>query len=111
MLTRVKVQFDMNWALEYRRVNTDVWISGHTEQMSSTSVLFRAAECVEPESRIEMVFRMPVADPCDLICTGTIQRVDLPSKTGSLPAITASIEDYSFVRRGENAKQRSASSS
>jgi hypothetical protein len=105
------MQFDMNWALEYRRVNTNVWITGHTEQMSSTNVLFRAAECIEPESHIEMVFRMPVADPCDLICTGIIQRVDLPSKTGSLPAITASIEHYRFVRPNEVPKQRSASSS
>jgi len=107
MLTRVKMQFEMNWPLKYRHVNSDVWFPGHTEQMSSTNVLFRAPECVEQNSRIEMVFRIPVADPCDLICTGVVQRIELPSKAGLLPGITASIEHYSFVRHTVGAELKS----
>ena len=45
-----------------------------------------------------MVFRMPVADPCDLVCTGTVLRIDFPVTTAALPVISATIEQYSFVR-------------
>jgi hypothetical protein len=66
--------------------------------MGTTGVLFRAGDWFEPQSRIEMVFRMPVSDPCKLICTGTVLRVELPSASGTLPAIAATIDHYSFVR-------------
>jgi len=45
-----------------------------------------------------MVFRMPAADPCDLICNGVVLRVDLPQQSGLLPTIAATIEDYKFIR-------------
>ena len=45
-----------------------------------------------------MVFHMPAADPCDLVCKGVVVRVDLPSQAGLLPTIAATIEDYKFVR-------------
>jgi len=98
MLPRVKLQFTLNLPLEFRRVGADLWQSGYTEQMGSSGVLFRAAEPIEPHSHIEMVFRMPVADPCNLVCMGTVLRVDLPSQAGMLPAISATIDRYSFVR-------------
>ena len=40
---------------------------------------FRAGEWIEPKSRIEMVFRMPVGDPCNLVCQGVVLRVDEPT--------------------------------
>ncbi len=98
MLPRVKLQFALNLPLEFRRVGAELWQSGYTEKMGSSGVLFRAVELVEPQSQIEMVFRMPVSDPCSLVCTGTVLRVDLPPKAGMLPAISATIDRYSFVR-------------
>ena len=71
---------------------------GYTEDMGSGSVRFRAGEWVEPDSRIEMVFRMPVGDPCNLVCTGVVLRVDLPNEAGLLPTIAATIDKYRFVR-------------
>jgi hypothetical protein len=92
------MQFTLNLPLEFRRVGADFWQSGYTEKMGSSGVLFRSVELIEPHSQIEMVFRMPVSDPCNLVCTGTVLRVDLPSKAGLLPVISATIDRYSFVR-------------
>jgi hypothetical protein len=94
----VKLQFALNLPLEFRRMGADSWLSGYTEKMGSSGVVFRAAQMIEPKTRIEMVFRMPVSDPCNLVCTGTVLRVDLPGTSGTLPAISATIEQYSFVR-------------
>ena len=71
---------------------------GYTEDMGSAGVLFRAGEWVEPNSKIEMVFRMPSADPCDLICNGVVLRVEMPQQAGLLPTISATIDDYKFLR-------------
>ena len=92
------MQFTLNLPVEFRRAGAALWCSGYTEEMGSSAVLFRAAEWIEPQSEIEMVFRMPVADPCNLVCKGTVLRVDLPSKAGMLSAISATIDHYSFVR-------------
>ena len=78
---------------------------GYTEDMGSAGVLFRAGEWIEPKSRIEMVFRMPTADPCDLVCTGVVLRVDLPAQAGLLPSIAATIDEYTFVRPAVKARQ------
>ena len=72
---------------------------GYTEDMGSASVLFRAGQWVQPSSKIEMIFRMPVHDPCDVVCRGVVLRVELPAQGGLLPTIAATIEDYRFVRQ------------
>jgi len=92
------MQFALNLPVEFRPVGSDLWLSGYTENMGASGVLFRAAEWIEPERRIEMVFRMPVSHPCNLVCTGTVLRVDLPATAGALPVISATIDQYSFVR-------------
>ena len=77
---------------------------GYTEDMSSCTVRFRAGEWIEPKSRIEMVFIMPAADPCNLVCHGVVLRVDLPAQAGLLPTIAATIDEYTFVRSSESSR-------
>jgi len=77
---------------------------GYTEDMSSCAVRFRAGEWIELKSRIEMVFRMPAADPCNLVCHGVVLRVDLPAQAGLLPTIAATIDEYTFVRSSESSR-------
>jgi hypothetical protein len=84
--------------MQVRRLDTNLWLAGYTEKIGSAEVLFRALERIEPESRIEMVFRMPVSDPCDLVCSGTVLRVELSPTPDVLPLISATIDRYSFVR-------------
>jgi len=84
--------------MEFRRAGTEHWLHGYTENMGSSGVLFRSVELIEPQSRIEMIFRMPVADPCNLVCMGTVIRVEMPTAAGMLPTISATIDRYSFVR-------------
>lgn len=95
----MELRFALKLPVEFRRIGSDRWLMGYTEDMSSAHVLFRAGEWIQPSSRIEMVFRMPAADPCDLICNGVVLRVDLPEQSGLLPTIAATIEDYKFSRR------------
>jgi hypothetical protein len=84
--------------MQFRVMDTDGWLSGYTERIGAAEVLFRAVERIEPQSRIEMVFRMPVSDPCNLVCSGTVLSVDLPSARDTLHLISATIDRYSFVR-------------
>jgi hypothetical protein len=84
--------------IEFRLLGSDRWLTGYTEDMGSAGVLFRASQWIQPMSRIEMIFRMPAADPCDLICTGIVLRVELPAQAGLLPTIAASIDSYTFQR-------------
>jgi hypothetical protein len=88
----------MKLPVEFRRIGSRRWLMGYTEDMSSCAVRFRAGEWVEPNSHIEMVFRMPVGDPCNLVCKGVVLRVDLPTQAGLLPTIAATIDKYEFVR-------------
>jgi hypothetical protein len=94
----VELSFGLKLPVEFRRVGARRWLMGYTEDMSSCGVRFRAGEWVSPDSRIEMVFRMPVGDPCNLVCRGIVMRVDLPANAGLLPTIAATIDDYKFVR-------------
>jgi len=98
MLTGVNALFALKLPVEFRRVGSRRWLLGYTENMSSCSVRFRAGERIEPKSRIEMIFRMPVGDPCNLVCSGVVLCVDLPAQAGLLPTIAATIDEYSFVR-------------
>jgi hypothetical protein len=100
----VESTFPLKLPVEFRRIGSRRWLTGYTENMSSCSVRFRACEWIQPKSRIEMVFRMPVGDPCNLLCTGVVLRVDLPGQAGLLPTIAASIDEYSFVRLSHTCK-------
>jgi hypothetical protein len=103
MLTPVESSFPLKLPVEFRRAGSDRWLMGYTEKMSSCSVRFRAGEWIQPESRIEMVFRMPAGDPCNLLCSGVVLSVDLPAQAGLLPTIAATIDQYSFVRLAASA--------
>ena len=94
----MKTQFALKLSMQFRLMDTDLWISGYTEKIGSAAVLFRAVERIEPQSRIEMVFRMPVSDPCNLICSGTVLTVHSPSAQDTLHLISSTIDRYSFVR-------------
>jgi hypothetical protein len=98
ILTRVKPQFDLNLALSFRRSGEDVWLSGYTERIGATSILFHSMERIEPAMEIEMVFQMPVVDPCRVECVGRVIEVEMPNVFGQAATISASIERYSFVR-------------
>jgi hypothetical protein len=94
----VQTSFALTLPVEFRRVGGRRWLMGYTEKMSSCTVRFRSGEWIQPKTRIEMVFRMPVGDPCNLLCSGTVLRVELPDQAGLLPTIAATIDEYSFVR-------------
>jgi hypothetical protein len=94
----VELSFGLKLPVEFRRVGARRWLMGYTEDVGSCGVRFRAGEWIEPDSRIEMVFRMPVGDPCNLVCKGIVLRVDLPTQAGLLPTIAATIDKYRFVR-------------
>ena len=92
------MRFALNLALQFREVDSDVWLYGYTEEMAATSISFRSNAWVEPQSRIEMVIRMPVADACNVECTGTVLRVDEFSESDTPALISATIDRYCFVR-------------
>ena len=94
----MNLRFAVKIPVEFRRVGSKRWLMGYTEDMGSAGVLFRAGEWLQPSSKIEMIFRMPVQDSCDLVCKGVVLCVDMPAQAGLLPTISATIENYRFVR-------------
>jgi hypothetical protein len=98
MLTRVKTEFALSLPITFRRTADDSWLSGQTERISSTRVRFQTSEWIEQDSRIEMVFRMPVPDPCDVVCSGSVLEVGPPTGDPALRVISATIDRYTFVR-------------
>ena len=94
----MNLRFAVKIPVEFRQVGSRRWLMGYTEDMGSAGVLFRAGEWLQPSSKIEMIFRMPVPDPCDLVCKGVVLRVDLPTQPGLLPTIAATIDNYRFCR-------------
>src|ERR1051326_9161936 len=79
----VELSFGLKLPVEFRRVGARRWLMGYTEDMGSCGVRFRAGEWVKPDTRIEMVFRMPSADPCKLVSIGGLTRCDLTGECGA----------------------------
>lgn len=88
--------------LEYRRCGELEWLAGRTENMSRTGILFRAAEVLEQEARIEMrieLWQGALGGPGALVISdGRIVRA-LPTTTPAmLPAMAVRIFDYKLAR-------------
>jgi hypothetical protein len=84
-----------------RRVGQEEWLTGRSENISRTGVLFRVEQLIDVGAPVEMSLdlRQVTAVPsAEIVCHGRVVRVVPPDDAHPLPAVAASIADFDFVR-------------
>jgi hypothetical protein len=96
-------RFAIPMALSYRPHLEKRWYSGQTVNISRSGVLFRAEFPLEPATPVQMRVVFPAEvfqeGPVEVLCRGTVVRVESPSGNESLPSLATTISDYRLVRR------------
>jgi hypothetical protein len=95
-------RFAIAMPVYFRRLEEITWQEGRVENISRSGILFRAAQPVEPNTRVELRFDLPAevgGEPgAHVVCVGEITRVIPSPMPDEPPILAASISDYRFVR-------------
>ena len=100
--TRRPQRFAMSLPVQFRTLDATAWQEGQSENVSRSGILFRAAQPLEVDTVIEMMFDLPVEmggeAGAHVVCTAHVTRV-LPAATPEQPPLLAArIHEYRFVR-------------
>jgi hypothetical protein len=100
--TRRPQRFAMSLPVQFRTLDAAAWQEGQSENISRSGILFRAAQPLQVDTVIEMMFDLPVEmggeSGAHVVCTAHITRI-LPGATPEQsPLLAARIHDYRFVR-------------
>ena len=92
--------------VEFRVAGTDEWLSGVTENISRSGVLFRSSISLEEQAKLELKFEMPKEltgeTPAVVICQATVRRVianPVSKKQGSTFNVACMVADYDFAEK------------
>ena len=87
----------------YRVAGTQEWHEGWTANISTSGVLFRAAQVLQLQTVIDMVVTLPAVMPgsasAELQCRGLIVRKATEKSIHPAPVLAASIMGYRVVRQ------------
>lgn len=94
-------RFPIEVPLCYRPLGDEVWRFGTSTNMSRSGLLFVGDVSLEPQTRVEVSFELPVLIPGErgtqMMCRGTIAR-STASRVNTIIALATTIEVYRFVR-------------
>jgi hypothetical protein len=97
-------RFVIDVPLCYRVIGEDVWRLGTSANMSRSGLLFVGDLALEPKTRIELTFELPVAIPgesgAQVMCRGTIARSKTSDRSDTVATIATTIDTYRLVRIG-----------
>jgi hypothetical protein len=100
-------RFVAELCVRYREAGTEVWYEGRTANISTSGVLFRAAQVLRPQTEIEMALTLPAVvrgeASAELRCRGSIVRSEAGAVIDVSPVMAASIVAFRFAhprRRG-----------
>ena len=95
-------RFPIETPIKYRHVGSPEWYEGKTLNISTSGIRFRAPQLLERNSPVEMdlIFHPGsiASPPVHLICEGCIVDTIAPRSPDQLPAMSANIRSYSFLR-------------
>jgi len=92
----------LNLPLRYRAVGATRWHEGRIENISRSGVLFRAADLVDLDARVEITLVLPLrVSTSALVFRARIVRTILPGGFEKRPGLAATISRYRF-RRGKD---------
>jgi len=93
-------RFNLHLPLRYRLLGEQRWLSGTTENISRSGLLFQAEEMLQPNAQLEINLVLPAEiaglAATEVVCRGEVVRtVGVPGK-GVSPALAAKILQYRF---------------
>ena len=92
-------RFALELPLRYRSVGERGWHKASVENISRSGVLFRTADHLDVDSRLEMRFLLVAGVVRSAVhCRGRVVRIALPDGRGSAPGVAATISRFRFVR-------------
>lgn len=96
-------RYAIRTGIQYRCAGNMGWSNGRVENISRSGILFQGGEVVEPNSPIEMRFRLPVEIAneagAEVICRGAVVRQMLPPATAGPLTLAAKILSYELAYR------------
>jgi hypothetical protein len=95
-------RFLLHLPARIRMVQSPPWFEGMTENISESGVLFHTEKPFAIKTEVEMRLGLPVVirdeAPGEIVCLGTIVRME-PSRTpGTLPGLAVAIKGYRIAR-------------
>jgi hypothetical protein len=97
-------RFPIDVALCYRVLGDHVWRFGTSTNMSRSGLLFVSDLPLDPQTRIEMTFELPVTIPgergAQVMCRGTIARSISTHAVDDGVILATTIDAYRLVRIG-----------
>ena len=95
-------RFTIAMPVYFRPLEDITWMTGQVENISRSGLLFRTAQPVAVNTRVELRFDLPAevgGEPgAHVVCIGEITRVIPAPAPEEQPILAASIVDYHFVR-------------
>ncbi len=93
-------RFAIEVPIRYRAVGEPEWRSGQSANISRSGVLFRGEEILLPETRVELILRLPLmllGEPgAEVVCAGEVVRT--VATTGQPATLAATIAQFRFER-------------
>ena len=95
-------RFRLKIPVHYRAVGESEWLSGTTENISRSGVLFHTDHLIEPNAQLEITLVLPFdlvgLTSTEIVCRAEVVRAVCPGKFDPGPAVAARIIDYRFLR-------------
>ena len=92
-------RFNLHLPLRYRLLGEQRWLTGTTENISRSGLLFQAEEMLQPNAQLEINLVLPVEiaglSATEVVCRGEVVRSESAAGTVS-PALAAKILQYRF---------------
>jgi hypothetical protein len=95
---RLGTRFPLQLPIRYRAMNEPTWHDARTENIGRSGVSFLADETLQVNTRVELVFSLPVelggSSGVTTICHGRVVRTETSTSSHSRGRIAATIDDF-----------------
>ena len=101
-------RFRLRIPVHYRAAGESEWLTGMSENISRSGVLFHTDHLMEPNAQLEITLVLPFdavgLNSTEIVCRAEVVRAVSPRNYDPAPAVAARFLDYRFLR-GLNAAQ------
>ena len=96
-------RFPLHLRVYYREPNGPIWFEGTTQNVSYTGMLFWGPCPLQLETPVELRLKLAVGiredHPAEVLCRGTVVRVEQSRGLAAPAALTVAIERARIIRR------------
>jgi len=95
-------RFRLRIPVHYRAIGDSEWLTGTTENISRSGVLFHADHLMEPNAQLEITLVLPFdavgLNSTEIVCRAEVVRAVSPGNYDPAPSVAARFLDYRFLR-------------